>query len=65
MSKNLPPKYLIMDERYYFDPDAAICLDTAGDLNEARRAAKDQGGGVIVERGKQDENDKIVETING
>jgi len=41
-------KYLIMDERYRFDEDSAICLDTADSLEEAREAAQQQGG-VIVE----------------
>jgi hypothetical protein len=41
-------KYLIMDERYRFDEDSAICMDTADTLEEARGAARDQGG-IVVE----------------
>jgi len=41
-------KYLIMDERYRFDEDAAVCMDTADTLEEAREAAHDQGG-IVVE----------------
>ena len=42
------PKYLIMDARYVYDEDRAICMDTAETLEEARKAAKAQGDGNCI-----------------
>ena len=43
------PKYLIYDGRYVSDPDSALVMDTADSLKEAKRAATDQGGAVVVD----------------
>jgi hypothetical protein len=50
-------KYLIMDGRYRFDEDRAVCMDTADTLDEARSAVKVQGDAVVVDA----ETGEIVE----
>ena len=48
MAGSTIPKFLIYDARYHTDPDDAIVMDTATSLEEAKRAAKEQGDCVIV-----------------
>ena len=62
------PKYLILDFRAS-DPDGlddALVLDTAETLEEARKAAKAQNGGVIYENsGEMIDFDDMIEIVEG
>jgi hypothetical protein len=50
-----------MDARYVYDPDRAICMDTAETLAEARRAAKAQGDGNCIVESRDD--GELVEVV--
>lgn len=40
--------YFLYDERFYTDEDSATCFEVCETLEEAREAAPDYGGCVIV-----------------
>jgi len=42
-------EYFLYDNRYYHDPDSAICFEVCETLREARANGPDYGDAVIVE----------------
>ena len=46
------PQYLIFDERYFYDEDASVCIDTCDDADEVRSIKGDYPAGSAVQKVK-------------